>query len=650
MKSYTLLSALVGIPFLVMATKKQVLDTSERSKRADCRIVSVASGDGCASLATKCGITPAQFTSFNPGLDCSKLKVDQWVCCSSGTLPSKRPVQNPDGSCFSVDIVDGSDCSQFSVKYDVTLTEIDTWNKKTWRWSGCSGLQPGMKICMSTGTPPLPVQNSSIPCGLESVGNKECPLRACCGKWGFCGLTDDFCETSTGAPGTGCQSNCQKISDFDNVGLSSSNPGRNIIGYYSNWSAHRSCNGVPNGVLPAVRPSDLDPNSFTHIVYSFASVSRGDFKLTETQSDDKQLIAELQALKKTNPNLKTMWAVGGWAFNDPPTQDIFSLMVRTPASRTTFVNNVISQLTSYGFDGLDIDWEYPGSERGGIEADGQNFLALMKELYAATSAKRMEVSFTAPASYWYLQQFPILQMQDYTNWINLMTYDIHGSWDIKFGLGVLPHTAITEVNAAVNMLLKAGVKIGKINLGIGFYGRSFTLTDPSCHVAGCAFSGPGIMGPCTGGEGFLSYAEIDYLIQTKGLTPTYNATSKTMTLVYDNQWIGYEDPTTLATKLKYVLDRTMPGVLIWAVDLDKSNQLLSAVVGHSLIPVKSTTDCPADGIWKTTPAGQTASVPCGSGSSPHRSRKCVGPNWADEGQSFCAASQMMLAAFGHCGL
>lgn len=81
-------------------------------------------------------------------------------------------------------------------------------------------------------------------------------------------------------------------------------------------SAHRSCNGgVSNSVLPSVRPSELDPTSFTHIVYSFASVSRGDWRLIETQSDDAALIKELVALKGKNPNLKVMWAVGGWAFN-----------------------------------------------------------------------------------------------------------------------------------------------------------------------------------------------------------------------------------------------------------------------------------------------------------------------------------------------
>lgn len=83
-----------------------------------------------------------------------------------------------------------------------------------------------------------------------------------------------------------------------------------------------------------MRPRELDANSFTHIVYSFASVSRGDFRLTETQSDDKELITELQALKKINPNLKTMWAVGGWAFNVSYIVLIVSLTAGSGAIRT----------------------------------------------------------------------------------------------------------------------------------------------------------------------------------------------------------------------------------------------------------------------------------------------------------------------------
>ena len=80
-------------------------------------------------------------------------------------------------------------------------------------------------------------------------------------------------------------------------------------------ASKRTCNGVPNTVVPAVRPRDLDPYVYSHIVYSFAGVAQGSWALTETQANDKELIAELQALKKQNPTLKTLWAVGGWAFN-----------------------------------------------------------------------------------------------------------------------------------------------------------------------------------------------------------------------------------------------------------------------------------------------------------------------------------------------
>lgn len=111
--------------------------------------------------------------------------------------------------------------------------------------------------------------------------------------------------------------------------------------------------------------------------------------------------------------------------------------MRTASSRATFINNILSQLASYGFDGIDIvsssnpnsqfvnlivmirigvristsasmvffnrlPIEYPGVERGGIAEDGQNFLAFLKQLRSAiqSSGRRVEVSFTAPASYW----------------------------------------------------------------------------------------------------------------------------------------------------------------------------------------------------------------------------------------------------------
>ena len=52
---------------------------------------------------------------------------------------------------------------------------------------------------------------------------------------------------------------------------------------------------------------------------------------------------------------KILIALGGWADTDG-----FSAGAATEESRTDFAENVANMVTSLGFDGVDIDWEYPG--------------------------------------------------------------------------------------------------------------------------------------------------------------------------------------------------------------------------------------------------------------------------------------------------
>ena len=85
-------------------------------------------------------------------------------------------------------------------------------------------------------------------------------------------------------------------------------------------------------------------------------------------------------------------------------------------------------MDTYGFDGADLDWEYPGADdRGGIPADTQNYVALCKEMSAAFG-RRYQLTVTVPTSYWYLQHFDLAAMQDSISWYNLMAYDLHGVW------------------------------------------------------------------------------------------------------------------------------------------------------------------------------------------------------------------------------
>jgi hypothetical protein len=73
------------------------------------------SGDGCASLASRCGISGATFTTYNPTPNlCATLAVGQKVCCSAGGLPV--PTQNADGSCASYTVVSGDTCTVIACK------------------------------------------------------------------------------------------------------------------------------------------------------------------------------------------------------------------------------------------------------------------------------------------------------------------------------------------------------------------------------------------------------------------------------------------------------------------------------------------------------------------------------------------------------
>lgn len=83
-------------------------------------------------------------------------------------------------------------------------------------------------------------------------------------------------------------------------------------------------------------------------------------------------------------------------------------MASSAANRATFTSSLISFMDTYGFDGVDIDWEYPVAEdRGGKPEDKANYVTLCQELKAAFNGKygkRLHVSVTTASG---LQVSPI---------------------------------------------------------------------------------------------------------------------------------------------------------------------------------------------------------------------------------------------------
>lgn len=181
-------------------------------------------------------------------------------------------------------------------------------------------------------------------------------------------------------------------------------------------------------------------------------------------------------------------------------------------------------MDKYGFQGVDLDWEYPvAPERGGQDYDTQNFVSLVKEMRAAFGT-RYGISLTLAPDYWYLRYFDAKAMESSVDFFGFMAYDLHGPWDKNqktISTTVRGQSDIREIANDTLPLWFDALDPSKINFGVALYGRGFTLTDPSCNTLGCPFSGASKPGPCSGAEGVMGLSEIKDLIKRKNLTPRY---------------------------------------------------------------------------------------------------------------------------------
>jgi chitinase len=92
-------------------------------------------------------------------------------------------------------------------------------------------------------------------------------------------------------------------------------------------------------------------------------------------------------LKK--PGLETWIAIGGFDFNNPgPTFTTFSDMASTSANRKAFIISIVDFMDTWGFEGIDVDWEFPSnSARGGKPEDTENLVTLVREMRAVFGTK-----------------------------------------------------------------------------------------------------------------------------------------------------------------------------------------------------------------------------------------------------------------------
>jgi chitinase len=385
-----------------------------------------------------------------------------------------------------------------------------------------------------------------------------------------------------------------------------------FVGYFGNWAQYRQAGGK-------FLPDQIDPSLFTHICFAFAmfgfvswsvdpSPTRtgkqrytGDYKVQPVEwNDQKVLYPAMQKLKQKNPNLKTLLSIGGWSFNScddtpesagtqypygPFTCQLFSKMAADPNGRRQFIKSAIDYAKKYGFDGIDLDWEYPGvSDRGGKDADYENYLKLLQEfrqtagkdfLITVASAAVPKGSKTGDSFFQWMAE-----CAQYLDWYNVMSYDYHGAFDDPNTMGTGVNAPLLEdsvpngtfdIKHTVESYLKANIPKEKIVLGMATYGRTYVISDRTDGY-GKPFSGPGPAGPATVTPGILAYFEILEKI-ANGELDVQRWDEATLTpYAYSTKtglWVSYDDEKSLGYKVSYVIEKELGGGMTWAIDLDK---------------------------------------------------------------------------------
>jgi chitinase len=283
--------------------------------------------------------------------------------------------------------------------------------------------------------------------------------------------------------------------------------------------------------------------------------------------------------------LKVLLSIGGWTYSTN-----FPAAASTAATRALFAQSAVAIVRDWGFDGVDIDWEYPQDA-----TQAQNFVLLLQAVraeldkLAAASAPGYHFMLTiaAPAGPQNYNKLLLGQMASVLDYFNLMAYDYDGSWDTHAGhqANLYPNPANNNstpfsTDAAIRDYIKAGVPSSKIILGIPIYGRSFEQTAG----LGQSFSGVG--------AGSWENGVWDYKALPKaGATEFYDSVSGA-TYSYDasaQELISYDTAAMVQRKVDYIHSMGLGGSMFWEASADRidSGSLISTSfnsLGGSLDP------------------------------------------------------------------
>ncbi|MGL4895451.1 MAG: glycosyl hydrolase family 18 protein, partial [Shewanella sp.] len=305
----------------------------------------------------------------------------------------------------------------------------------------------------------------------------------------------------------------------------------------------------------------------------------------------------LMALKQAYPDLKILPSIGGWTLSDP------FFFMHDKAKRATFVASVKEFLQTWKFfDGVDIDYEFPGGgganpNLGDTSKDGETYVLIMKELRAmldelsAETGRQYELTSAIGAGQDKIEDVDYNAAQQYMNNIFIMSYDYNGAWsNTELGHQANLYEATNgsankqyNTHAAVEQLLAQGVEPNKLVVGVAAYGRGwkgvtgYQGNDPFTGTASGKIKG-------TWEDGVLDYRDIANNHTGGNWLYQYDETAQAPTLFNSasGELITYDDARSVIAKGQYVQANELGGLFSWEIDADNGD-ILNAMhqgLGH----------------------------------------------------------------------
>lgn len=328
---------------------------------------------------------------------------------------------------------------------------------------------------------------------------------------------------------------------------------------------------VADAALPGMTQEDI--SKLTHLNVAFGHVRNDEISIEHLKNKEA-----IRSIKSEHPELTVLLSVGGWSAGG------FSEAASTEEGRNSMAASAVRVLNELPFDGIDLDWEYPCYGEADIESspkDKQNFTLLLKSIREALDEKGSQdgrhylLTIAAGADQYYIDGTEMDQVQQYLDFVQLMTYDMRGGFQVLTGHHTNLYTPTGDLfristDASVNLFVRAGAPKEKIVIGAAFYSRVWKEVPDRNH-------GLHQMAGSTGGYG-PDFTELTAnYINKNGYIRYWDEEACAPYLFNGSSLISYDDEESIQCKCDYVKEKGLGGIMFWEYSCDTTHRLLHAL-------------------------------------------------------------------------